>query len=156
MKKKMIFLIVIVCCSCGKDHVSVKFDKKTFTQQRQLWQASNTKDYEYHLFASGFMMYYGKIHVENGSFKYDEILHEYASSLFMDYATIDKIYQTIEEIYNHYNKADKSDFYYNEIEVEYDKTNHIPTKIHYHHFQSPNLAVDGTFYFEISSFKKHN
>ena len=157
MKQTVIILTVILICSCSKD-VSVKFDRRTFVEQRQLWQASNTKDYEYHLFASGFIMYYGKITVENGSFKSDEILHEHSSSIttYLKYSTIDKIYQTIEEIYNFYNGAIRSDYntYCNEIVVEYDKTNHIPVKINYIHHFSPDIAVDGTFDYEITNFKK--
>ena len=153
MKQTMIILTVLLVCSCSKD-VSVKFDRRTFVEQRQLWQASNTKDYEYHLFASGFMMYYGKITVENGSFKSHEILHEHSTSVFLEYSTIDKIYQTIEEMYNFYNGTIKSDSYCKEISVEYDKTNHIPVKINYIHHFSPDIAVDGTFDYEITNFKK--
>ena len=149
-----------VFAGCIKDEVSVKFDKKTFIEQRKLWQLSNTKDYEYHLFASGFVLYYGKIIVENGSFNNEVILHEYSHSIvsgFLNYSTIDFVYETIETMFNSCNNATKNeDFYYTEIIVEYDKLNHIPIKISYKYYCSPNLAVDGTFDYTITKFSKLN
>ena len=150
-----------VFAGCTKDEVFVKFDKKTFIEQRKLWQLSNTKDYEYHLFASGFGSYYGKIIVENGNFNNDVILHENSQSVvvsgFLNYSTIDLVYETIEKMFNSCNNSTKkSDFYYTEILVEYDKTNHIPIKINYKYYCSPNLAVDGTFDYTITNFNKLN
>ena len=154
----MLFSIfyLVVCSSCKKD-VVVKFDKNTFVEQKQLWQASNTKDYEYDLFASGFLSYYGKIIVENESFKKQIDLQDYSESLipfFPNYSTIDLIYKTIEENFNRYNGTKKSDFYYTEILVEYDKINHIPIKINYKYYCSPRLAVDGTYNYTITNFDK--
>ncbi|MCL2074195.1 MAG: DUF6174 domain-containing protein [Marinilabiliaceae bacterium] len=145
---------------CNKDEVIVKFDKKTFIEQKKLWQLSNTKDYEYHLLADGFVYYYGKIIVENGNFKNDEILHEYSHpivSTFSNYSTIDLIYETIEGMFNSCkNETKKSDFYCTEIFVEYDKINHVPIKIEYKYYCSPNIVVDGTFDFTITNFNKLN
>ena len=158
MKKGMTVVIALFCLltACSEDaYVHVKFDQKTFNEQKQLWQASNTKDYAYHLLASGFMMYDGKITVEDGNFKNEEILHEFSvSSIGSGYSTIDMIYDRIEEAYKFYNGAQKSDFYYTEIKVEYDKTNHIPINIHYVCYVSPELAVDGTFDYSITDFNK--
>jgi hypothetical protein len=148
-----------VFAGCTKDEVFVKFDKKTFIEQRKLWQLSNTKDYEYHLFASGFGSYYGKIIVENGSFNNEVILLEPYSivSGYLSYSTIDLVYETIETMFNSSNNATKNeDFYYTEIIVEYDKLNHIPIKISYKYYCSPNLAVDGTFDYTITKFSKLN
>ena len=145
---------------CNKDEVIVKFDEKTFIEQKKLWQLSNTKDYEYHLFASGFINYYGKIIVENGSFSNEVILHEYSNSVvssFLNYSTIDLVYEIIEEMFNSCsNGTKKSDFYYTEILVEYDIINHIPIKINYKYYCSPDLEVDGTFDYTITNFNKLN
>ena len=148
-----------VFSGCNKDEVIVKFDEKTFIEQKKLWQSSNTKDYEYHLLADGFVYYYGKIIVENGSFSNDVILHENSNSVvidFLNFSTIDLVYETIEKMFNSCKNVTKSDFYFTEILVEYDKINHIPIKIDYKYYCSPNLAVDGTFDYTITNFKKPN
>ena len=159
MKKLTIFFMAAALyCSCSKDdYVKVTFDKKTFFEQKQLWQASNTKDYEYQFHANGFYGYWGTVTVENGNFKnYQSVLEFFPSSIPLHHSTIDNIYSTIEEMFNTSNGAKKSDFYYTEISVQYDKTNHIPIKFVYEFYQSPNLAVDGNFHFEITDFKKLN
>ena len=153
MKRGMTVVIALFCLftACREDaYVHVKFDQKTFNEQKQLWQASNTKDYEYHLFASGYMMYDGKIVVENGGFKEEEILNEISvpsiGMLSLGYSTIDRIYEEIEEAFKFK--------YYKEISVEYDKINHIPITICYILNPTPGLAVDGTFDYSIINFKK--
>ena len=154
------FTIMTVFSGCNKDEVIVKFDEKTFFEQKKLWQLSNTKDYEYQLRANGFVYYYGKIIVENGSFSNDIILHENSDSVvsgFLNYSTIDLVYEIIEEMFNLCNnRTEKSDFYYTEVVVKYDKTNHIPIKINYKYYCSPNLEVDGTFDYTITNFNKLN
>ena len=72
------------CDDLFKINVQVKFDQKTFIEQRQLWQDSNVKDYQYQLSA---------------------------------------------------------------ILIEYDKIN-------YKYYSAPNIAVDGTFHYEITNFNK--
>jgi|GEM_PF-4084214 hypothetical protein len=154
----------IVFSACNKDdeneNVTVKFDEKTFFEQKELWQQSNTKDYEYRLRAYGFMYYYGKIIVEDGDFINDVVLHENSLPIvsgFSNYSTIDLVYETIEEMFNSCNNGtERSDFYYTEIIVEYDKTNHIPIKINYKYYCSPDLAIDGTFDYTIADFNKLN
>ena len=154
------FAVMTVFSSCNKDELIVKFDEKTFIEQKKLWQLSNTNDYEYHLLANGFVYYYGKIIVKNGSFNNDIILHENSHSVvsgFSNYSTIDLVYEIIEEMFNSRNNGTKkTDFYYTEIFVEYDKINHIPIKINYKYYCSPNLAVDGTFDYTITNFNKLN
>jgi len=154
MKQLVIFILAAAfCCSCSKDdYINVKFDKETFIEQRQLWQASNTKDYEYHLLFGGYNI---KIIIENGDCKDEGICN-------FDYSTIDKVYNTIEEIYNFYNGTKKTDhyfsdrylFYVTEIFIEYDKINHIPIKIHYLYYVSPGIDIHGIFYYEINDFEK--
>ncbi|MCL2558173.1 MAG: DUF6174 domain-containing protein [Treponema sp.] len=143
--------------SCGMVPVKVEFDQKTFNEQRALWQDTKPQDYEYKLIASGFMGYSGTISVVNGKFEKDEPNMEWHSIYyFSDYTTIDKIYQEIEETFLRYNdtRQFRGDVYYTGIVVEYDKTNHIPTKIVYKYYCPPNVSVDGTFHYEIENFVK--
>jgi hypothetical protein len=162
MKKIVIISLVFIFLSCddlSKFTVQVKFDQKTFAEQRQLWQEANVKNYQYQLSAIGFMGYGGTIFVENGQFKNDLTSSEYSNiENFMDYSTIDEIYKTIEEAFNSYNNTEqsKNDVYYTEIIVEYDKINHIPIIINYHYYAPSNIAVDGTFYYEIIEFSKRD
>jgi len=160
MKNIIIICLVFIFVSCDdlfKITVQVKFDQKTFTEQRRLWQQSNIKNYQYQLSAIGFIPYNGTIFVENGQFKNDLPSGEYFYiGNFQEYSTIDEIYKTIEELYNIYNntKQSKKDVYCTEIFIEYDKTNHIPIKIRYYYYCPPNVALDGTFYYEITEFSK--
>jgi len=151
----MVIIILFTTCDLFDITVKVKFDQKTFNEQRLLWQASNIKDYQYHLSAMGFDGYSGTIFVENGVFKNDITSNEYFTiEHFKDYSNIDEIYKTVEKVFYLYNntKQSISDFYYTEIAVKYDKTNHIPTEIHYIYYNPPGVAVDGTFDYEISNF----
>ena len=158
MKNGITAIIVFFCLftACeADDNVHVKFDQKTYNEQKQFWQASNTKDYEYRLLARGFIMYDGKIVVENGSFKEEEIYQgEADSSIGLLYSTIDEIYERIEGAFEFSKGKNESDFYYSEISVEYDTINHIPIKINYITHIPPGLAVDGVFDYTISNFKK--
>ena len=160
MKNIVIISLVFIFFSCddlSKFTVQVKFDQKTFAEQRQLWQEANVKNYQYQLSAIGFIGYRGKIFVENGQFKNDLTSTEHSEiENFMDYSTIDETYKTIEERFklNNNTEQSKKDFYLTEILVEYDKINHIPIKINYHYYCPPDLAVDGTFYYEITEFSK--
>jgi len=94
--------------------------------------------------------------VENGEFKKDVPLHDDMDTvqMFLDYSTIDEVYATIEDAFLEYHdtRQSKRDFYYTEIVVEYDRTNHIPTRIVYKYYCPPNLAVDGTFHYGIENF----
>ncbi|MDR1249215.1 MAG: DUF6174 domain-containing protein [Treponema sp.] len=155
----LLFLLglFVSCEDLFKYNVEVNFDKKTFTEQRQQWQVFQIKNYAYQLLASGFIGYDGIIIVENNNFKEDLPSHDYYKiDNFMHYATIDKIYETIEDIYNLYNSTEhsKSEYYLEAIYIEYDKTNHIPIKIDYKYYIPDNMAVDGTFYYEIKNFEK--
>ena len=149
-----IILLAAFSFSCGKDDfVNVKFDYKTFIEQKKLWQESITKNYQYDLFTSGFLLYHGKITVENGDFVKEEIINEHShTSVSLGYSTIDNIYETIEGIFNRTNGMKKSVFYYTKISVEYDKVNHIPTNIVFSYYAAPKLEVDGNFSFTITNF----
>ena len=157
----LLFVLLSVCimsCDLFKSTVYVKFDQKTFNEQKKLWQTSNVKNYQYEFLASGFIGYHGTVVVENGNFKNDLPLYEYSDFKgFMDYSTIDKIYKTIEESFYEYNNTKQSiinDFYYTEILVEYDRINHIPVNITYDYNTPQMTAIDGTFDYEINNFSR--
>jgi hypothetical protein len=158
MKNMIIICGVFMLFSCvnlAEFTVQVKFDQKTFVEQRQLWQDANIKNYQYQLSAIGFIYYYGTIFVENGKIKNDAASVENSNiENFMNYSTIDDIYKSIEEMYNSYNKTKKSekDVYCTEIKVEYDKVKHIPIDIIYSYYASPDIALDGTFHYKITEF----
>jgi hypothetical protein len=153
----LIFPVLFISCDFIKLTVYVKFDQETFNEQRQLWQTSNVKNYQYDFSAYGYSGYRGTIFVENGNFK-NAVPSEEDSGFFyfMDYSTVDEIYKTIEERFSYYNDTKQSlnDFYYTEILIEYDKTNHIPVKVNYIYNERPFVIVDGTFYFYIDNFSK--
>ena len=159
MKKTVALFFIVplsVFVSCDElNTVQVIFDSKTFHEQRALWQASNVINYQYDLNASGFIGYSGTIFVENGTFKKDEPQTDWDDiNDFLDYSTIDKAYAAIEDRFLAYHNTQQSsrDVYYTEIIVEYDTAIHIPTKIIYKYHSPPNVAVDGTFHFEIKAF----
>jgi hypothetical protein len=159
---KNIIIICVVstffsCANLSEFAVQVKFDQKIFVEQRQLWQQTNIKNYQYQLSAIGFIYYYGTIFVENGQFKNDLPSVEYTNiENFTDYSTIDEIYKTIEKMFKSYNntKRSKKDVYLTEIFVEYDKAKHIPIDIIYRYYAPSNVALDGTFHYKIAEFSK--
>jgi hypothetical protein len=159
--KKLIWLFLLsgLFLSCDdflKYNVEITFDQTAFNNQRQQWMTSNVKNYKYQLLASGFIGYDGQIIVENK--KYKESITDDDINSFKEYSTIDEIYNTIETIYisNNNKMYSKNEFYFTEIYVEYDNINHIPVKINYKYYAPSNLAVDGTFDYEIKSFVKIN
>jgi hypothetical protein len=150
----VIISFVVISCS-NEDTVYVKFDRDTFTEQRQLWQQSNVKNYKYDLFVTGFVNINYTIIIEDGNFK--DSSPQTPAEYFTGYSTIDEIYKTIEqESLNLYNIAlkTKSDGYYAEILVEYDKVNHIPIKIQYIYNRYPYPPIDEPSYYEISNFNR--
>jgi len=158
MKNIIIICVVSMLFSCvnlSESTVQVKFDQKTFVEQRQLWQDAKIKNYQYQLSAIGFIYYYGTIFVENGKIKNDVASVENSNiENFMNYSTIDDIYKTIEEMFNSNKKQSKKDVYCTEIKVEYDKIKHIPIDIIYSYYASPDIALDGTFHFKITEFSE--
>jgi hypothetical protein len=152
----VVFFVVIsfVVISCpNEDTVYVKFDRDTFTEQRQLWQQSNVKNYKYDLVVAGKVGITYTIIIEDGNFK-NSSPQTLANT---GYSTIDEIYKTIEEeSLNLYNIAlqTKSDGYYAEILVEYDKVNHIPIEIQYIYNRYPYPPVGEPSYYKINNFNK--
>ena len=148
-----IFLLFLSCDDLYKTTVYVKFDNKTFFDQKQLWQSSDIKNYSYNLSlsyppASG---YNGKIIVEN-SIYVDNIpsLELYTiddENDWKKYSTIDTIYFTIENIFidNSNIKVSRNDVYLEEIIVEYNKVNHFPTKINYIYYYPGNYNMSPDF-----------
>jgi len=163
MKKIVVVFTVFLFVSC-EINVVVDFDQKTFNTQKQLWQASNVKDYQYQLSAYGFDGYDGIIIVENGKYKenipsYNDYPEDYYEGyLIKSYSTIDEIYKTIEDTFKGTNNKKQSinDVYLSRISVKYDKVNHIPIEIHYEYYIPPFSAIvmDGTFDYYISNFEK--
>jgi hypothetical protein len=153
-----VFSMLFMSCDLFQSTVYVKFDQETFNEQRQLWQISNVKNYQYDFSAVGFSSYCGTIFVEDGNFKND-LPSEGNSYIeyFINYSTIDEVYKKIEGEFFSYNNTKQSlnDFYYTEILVEYDKMNHIPTSIKYKWKSNPMVAVDGTFDYSINNFSNN-
>ena len=136
---------------------TVKFDRKTFSEQRQLWRDSNVRNYQYQLSAIGAFPYFGTVYVQDGNYKSDTPLERYFDiTNFLDYSTIDKIYETIEKMFDSHNNKEQSErtVYMTEISVEYDEINHIPLSIKYHYHIPPNVAFDGTSNYRIADFLK--
>ena len=166
MKKIVVVFAVFLFVSC-EINVELEFDQETFNTQRQLWQASNVKDYQYQLSACGFASYDGIIIVENGKYKenipsyadYPDGYYEGSNYIIKSYSTIDEIYKTIEDTFKRTNnkKQPVNDIYLSGISVKYDKVNHIPIEIHYeYHYPVFNAVVmDGTFDYYISNFEKN-
>jgi len=145
------------CANLSEFTVRVKFDQKTFVEQRQLWQQANIKNYQYQLSAIGFIYYYGTIFVENGQYKKDlPSVEDSNIENFGNYSTLDEIYKSIEETFNSYKntKRSKNDVYLTEILVEYDKAKHIPIDIIYRYYAPSDVALDGTFHYKIAEFSK--
>ena len=155
-------LFTFISCATGvskSDDIvkTVKFDHKTFSRQRQLWHDANVRNYQYQLFAIGFIYYYGTVYVEDGNYKNDTPLESYFDiTNFMDYSTIDKIYETIERMFDSNNNREQSEktVYMTEISVEYDTISHIPVTIKYHYHIPPDVAFDGTSDYKITNFLK--
>jgi hypothetical protein len=136
---------------------TVKFDHETFSEQKQLWHDSNVRNYQYQLFAIGFISYYGTVYVEDGKYKNDTPLDtNFDINDFPDYSTIDKIYETIGRMFDLNNNEGQSEkaVYMTEISVEYDKINHVPLTIKYHYHIPPDVAYDGTSDYKIMNFLK--
>ena len=160
-----ILAIFVVFSTCTNDldedyYVEIVFDKETFAEQRQLWQESNTLNYQYKLSNYEFFYwYYGILIIENGEFKYD--IPETEGSDINEYkrfSSIDEIYKTIEEAYNLSNntKQSKDDIYLTEIIIEYDKINHIPSTIYFKLYVPPNMFIEGTGYYQITNFIRND
>jgi hypothetical protein len=154
-----LYLFTFISCvgvsNPGGIKQTIKFDYKTFSDQRQLWHNSNVRNYQFQLFAIGFIPYYGTVYVEDGKYKNNTPLDtNFDFNIFLDYSTIDKIYETIERMFNNNKEQSEKAVYMTEISVEYDKINHIPLTIKYHYHIPPDVAYDGTTDYKITNFLK--
>ena len=136
---------------------TVKFDHKVFSEQRRLWHDSNVKNYRYQLSAIGPFPYHGTVYVQDGNYKNDTPLDSsFEITNFLEYSTINKIYETIERMFDSNNNKEQSEkaVYMTEISVEYDTINHVPLAIKYHYHIPPDVAFDGTSDYKITNFLK--
>jgi hypothetical protein len=159
MKRYCLLLTALVgiTVSCDStETVFVRFDTKSFSEQKEAWISSCRENYQYRLFGMGHIGCNTTITVENGKYKQQipYVEGDYVGSESDIYLTIDEVYNDIEAIYNEYNNTERSkkDEYLEEIIVEYDKQNHIPVKIDYRWFVPSGVEMDGTFYYEIKDF----
>ena len=151
----LFFLLFTSCENSTEKNLKVDFDLKTFNEQKQLWQESGIKNYQYLFRSSGEIAYRGTVIVENGNFKGDIPQNElFTIERFMEYSSINAIYDHIETVFENYSntKWDKEKGYVSKIEVEYDKDNHIPVYIHFYTYTQPGLVFDGVDYSEIQNF----
>jgi len=114
--------------------VEVKFDLDTFNKQKQLWKESNVKDYKF-VYKEGYD-FEDEITVKDGI----NMRHE-------SNATIDSIYEEIENAFHESNKKRHSpnDLYLYEIDVEYDEINHIPIEYNFYFSDDETVVLDRRF-----------
>ena len=128
MKKYSLFLLsVLIISSCCP--VEMKFDYATFKQERNAWNTTKPKSYEYiyhvHSANQSYLVQYS-----DGKYK---ITYDNQDCSDDTYMTIEEIYKDVEVIYKKWNQTDLNvcDNQIIDIEIEYDKTNHIPTYVYY-------------------------
>jgi hypothetical protein len=154
-------LFTLISCAgvskSGGKKKTVEFDHKSFLEQKQLWLDTNVRNYQYQLFAIGFISYYGTVYVEDGNYINDTPLDmNFDINNFLDYSTIDKVYETIGRMFDSNNNDGQSEkaVYMTRISVEYDKINHVPLTIKYHYHIPPDVAYDGTSDYKIENYQK--
>ena len=158
MMRIVLFILsfgLFISCDLIGNRVEIKFDQETFNNQRQLWQASEVKNYTYRLRSPGFFNYDGKILVKDGEFN-DHIPTESSDGInaFMNHASIDEIYRTIDLFFSSNNNKNRKpdDVYLSEISVTYDIVNHIPIEIHYINYIPQGVHITAINDFYISDF----
>ena len=131
MKRILFFsfisLFLIGCCE-----VEMKeFDYTAFKQEWDAWEATKPESYEYIYHANSVNEDY-LVRYSNGEYKITETYYNRDCS-DDTYMTIEGIYQSVENTYKEYNHKvlDVCDNQVIDIEIEYDKTNHIPTYVYY-------------------------
>lgn len=143
MKKYNLFLLLILilssCCT-----VEMKFDYDTFKQERKAWETSKPQafEYTYHLNSTA-----EKILVQYSDEKYQMInTFDNKEYTYSSYMTIESIYEDIENTYKECNQAtlNPCNNQIIDIEIEYDKTNHIPTYIHYELYNENQVMGAGS------------
>ena len=157
MKKYSLFLLsVLIIVTACSTFVDVDFDMKTFEREQKAWNEAKITKYEYTYESLGEGGGIYNVSVDGDKC---EIIEEYTGKTFFDDEyRIENIYKSIKASYDwsqgtEINPCDSLYFYYSEIIVKYDTVNHIPLTISYIYEASENLAVDGSFYYQITDFK---
>ena len=130
MKKYSLFLLsVLIISSCCP--VEMKFDYATFKQEWDAWNTTKPKSFEYIYHANSTNEDY-LVQYSDGKYKITETYYnrDHSDDTYM---TIEEIYKDIEATYKEWNQIDLNpcDNQIIDIEIEYDKTNHIPTYVYY-------------------------
>ncbi len=137
MKKRMLFLgiMMLVLVSCNNT-ISVTFNKDEFDTQKAAWQASNVTKYSYVYYSvsDAYPSLYLNVDVSGDEISVKEQGSNKQYTLSPEEYTIDSLFDDIWGLYHEYDgkKTPACDIYeyYDNIEVTYDKSNHIPTKIY--------------------------
>ena len=129
MKRILFFsfisLFLIGCCEVEME----EFDYTAFKQEWDAWEATKPESYEYiyhvHSTNQSYLVQYS-----DGKYK---ITYDNWDCSDDTYMTIEEIYKDIEATYKEWNQIDLNpcDNQIIDIEIEYDKTNHIPTYVYY-------------------------
>ena len=129
MKRIILLLIILIMASCCP--VEMKFDYETFKQEWDAWKATKPESYEYIYHANSVNEDY-LVQYSNGEYKITETYYNRDCS-DNTYMTIEEIYQSVENTYKEYNHKvlDICDNQIIDIEIKYDKANHIPTYVYY-------------------------
>ena len=161
MKKKIMIILgmMILLVSCDNT-IHVKFDRNEFDTQRAAWQASNVTKYSYEYVSFWLAHPYGVLLVDVSGDDVSAVYKETGESFdIRNDFTIDDLYDSILGIYNEYNgmRPPVCDVYtyHDNIEVTYDKENHIPIKI-YSETKTGNGRLIGAYHYnlEIKNFEK--
>ena len=150
MKKYSLFLLsVLIISSCCL--VEMKFDYATFKQEWDAWNTTKPKSFEYIYHANSTNEDY-LVQYSDGKYKITETYYnrDHSDDTYM---TIEGIYQSVENTYKEYNHKvlDVCDNQVIDIEIEYDKTNHIPTYVYDKLYDDKN--VSGNIPITITDFK---
>ena len=117
--------VIFSCCEVEME----EFDYDTFKQEWDMWNTTKPKSYEYiyhvHSTNQSYLVQYS-----DGKYK---ITYDNWDCSDDTYMTIEEIYKDIEATYKEWNQVDLNlcDNQIIDIEIEYDKTNHIPTYVYY-------------------------
>lgn len=149
MKRYNLFLLLaLILSSCCT--VEMDFDYDTFKQERDAWKTSKPQTFEY---------------IYNQSSTADKILVNYSDGKYQmidtynnrectdEDMTIESIYDDIEKTYKECNQVSLNpcDNQIINIEIKYDKVNHIPTYIHYELHNEDQVMGNGSV--TITDFK---
>ena len=121
----LILTLFISCCEVEME----RFDYATFKYERDAWEATKPESFEYiyHVHSANHSYL-----VQHSDSKY-KITYDNWDYSDDTYMTIEEIYKDVEATYKEYNHKvlDVCDNQIIDIEIKYDKTNHIPTYVYY-------------------------